>query len=119
MTVTDSTFENNQANANEIDNNGVINYEHTNYGDGGAIDIGDEGGGGTLGVTGSTLEDNQAYNNGGAIDEGDYGGSVTATLDSSSVVDNQSGADGGAIDSGDSENYYDASSGDLTVTNST
>jgi len=119
LMVTGSTFENNQANANEIDSNGLNNLEHTNYGDGGAIDIGDEGGTGTLGVTTSTLEDNQAYNNGGAIDEGDYGGSVTATLDTTNVVDNQSGADGGAIDSGDGENGVDAGSGDLMVTNST
>jgi hypothetical protein len=81
--------------------------------DGGAIDVGDNGGHGTLNISNSSFSDDVA-NDGGAIDVGDNSGSATAHVSSSTFAGDDSFISGGAIDSGDH-----LGSGTLTISAST
>jgi hypothetical protein len=96
--------------------------------DGGAIDNADNGGAGTLTVSGSTFRDNSATAgigttsyDGGAIDNADNDGIGTLTVSGSTFTDNSASSctsdcsgGGGAIDTGD-----DGGTGTLAVSAST
>jgi len=87
------------------------------YGDGGAIDVGDNGSTGTLTVNASTFSNNSSTGiyGGGAIDSGNYLGTATLTVNASTFSNNSAtGLIGGAIASGN----YDGTS-TLTVNAST
>ncbi|MGH9120967.1 MAG: choice-of-anchor Q domain-containing protein, partial [Acidimicrobiales bacterium] len=82
-------------------------------GDGGAIDMGDGGTGGTLVASGVTFSSNSAGVGGGAIEAGTNGGSATVIVTGSTFISNTSPA-GGAIGVGEN-----GGSGSLTVSDST
>ena len=68
---------------------------------GGAIDNGDDGGMGTLNMSGSTFSGNSAGDDGGAIDNGDDGGSATLIVGASTLSGSSAGTDGGTIANGE------------------
>jgi len=82
--------------------------------DGGAINNGDGGPGGSVALSSMTLVNNSSAFDGGAIDNADNGGSGSLAITNSTFASNSAGSDGGAVNSADN-----AGTGSLTITNST
>ncbi len=93
----------------------LANANNTATGNGGGIDNGDTGPGGTITVLSSTFTNLIAACDGGAIDNADNTlGTGTVTITGSTFSSDSAGCDGGAIDSSDN-----GGSGGLSVTSST
>ena len=93
----------------------LANANNTATGNGGGIDNGDTGPGGTITVLSSTFTNLIAACDGGAIDNADNAlGTGTVTITGSTFSSDSAGCDGGAIDSSDN-----GGSGGLSVTSST